>query len=164
MKKTSYISMLVIGGLTVGAAYALDVPPGKTRMDTVGFAKDILASRPSSVPSVDASALKNPFNPAEPPPPATGGTGPSQEPVAGPEPAVQLSDIAPKITPSGAVQIGGESILLFGQKKFKVGDHLPIIFEGKSYELDIVDIQNTSFTLRLNGVEITRPIKSVSKP
>lgn len=70
-----------------------------------------------------------------------------------------LESLADKLLPSGTAVIGGDPILLFGQKKLKVGDRLTITFEGVDYDLDITAIGRTTFTLRLNREEITRPIK-----
>ncbi len=71
-----------------------------------------------------------------------------------------LEALAGRLAPSGTAIIGGEAILLFGQKRLKVGDQLTITFEGIDYTLDITDIGRTTFTLRLNREEITRPIQS----
>jgi len=75
-----------------------------------------------------------------------------------------LESLADKLAPSGTAVIGGEPILLFGQKKLKVGDRLTITFEGADYDLDITAIGRTTYTLRLNREEITRPIKPGKKP
>ena len=75
-----------------------------------------------------------------------------------------LEKLAPLVSPSGSMQLGGESILLFGQKRIKVGDPLPITFDGQPYVLVISAIQGTSFTLRLNGEVTTRPIKPANRP
>jgi hypothetical protein len=71
-----------------------------------------------------------------------------------------LEALAGRLAPSGTAILGGEAILLFGQKRLKVGDQLTITFEGFDYILNITDIGRTTFTLRLNREEITRPIKS----
>jgi len=169
MTKPSSFFLLMIGGVVVttswGAGSLGDIPLASQRLDTVKFARNILATQSEAVPSVDQASLKNPFNPVAPPPtpPPTSAAADGGASAPGGE-NLQLSQIAPNVNPSGAMKIGGESLLLFGQKRFKVGDHLPIVFEGRPYDLEIVDIQSTSFTLRLNGVEITRPIKSVTKP
>jgi hypothetical protein len=159
MKKASFIFLVIVCGGTLCAEPLVDIPPSQKRSATVNFAKTVLAPV-APVEAVDIATLKNPFDPATPPPPQS-----SDNAVAAVSSGdAQLEEIAPKITPSGSIEIGGEALLLFGQKRLKVGDHLPIIFEGKPYELEIVRIQSTSFTLRLNGTEITRPIKSVTKP
>jgi hypothetical protein len=75
-----------------------------------------------------------------------------------------LEQLAEKIIPSGIARIGGNAILLFGQKKLKVGDRLTITFEGNDYDLDITSIGNTNFTLRYNSEEITRSIKPGNQP
>jgi len=75
-----------------------------------------------------------------------------------------LEMLAERIIPSGILKMGGQSILLFGQKKLKVGDGLTITFDGIDYELDITTIGDTNFTLRYQGEEITRSIKPGKKP
>lgn len=156
----------------IGAAYAEDssaIPSAHARAATLQFAHNLTTTTKmaDASPQSPEIAPKSPF--------ALNGTsavGVSGEGVATPVAAVpvevtirkKLEAISPQVTPSGTVEIGGNPILLFGQKKVKVGDRLAITFEGQPYELEISDIQRTSFTLRLNGEEITRPIKSVIKP
>ena len=70
-----------------------------------------------------------------------------------------LQGIAANLKPSGNFVMDGVSNLLFGQKRVKAGDHLTITFEGTEYTLEIAAIERTSFTLRLNREEFTRPIK-----
>lgn len=168
MRKTAFSFLLMAGTLMAAGDPAADIPVPQKRVEVVGFAKGVINSQDTNVPPVDAATLKNPFSPAVLPTPQQTS---SVTPATGGAPSVvetsdyaRLEDIAPKVTPTGSVVIGGESLLLFGQKRLKVGDHLPIVFEGKPYDLEISGIQSTSFTLRLNGVEITRPIKSVKKP
>jgi len=74
-----------------------------------------------------------------------------------------LTTLAEKLSPSGTAIIGGEPILLFGSRRLKVGDRLTVTFEGADYQLDITAITRTTFTLRLNREEITRPIKPGKK-
>jgi hypothetical protein len=70
-----------------------------------------------------------------------------------------LEIIASKVNPSGTFIMGGEPMLLISKKKFKIGDHLIIAFDGRDYEIEISSIERTSFSLRLNRAEISRPIK-----
>lgn len=70
-----------------------------------------------------------------------------------------LQGIAANLKPSGNFVMDGVSNLVFGQKRVKAGDHLTITFEGTEYTLEIAAIERTSFTLRLNREEFTRPIK-----
>jgi hypothetical protein len=74
-----------------------------------------------------------------------------------------LAILADKLSPSGTAIIGGEPILLFGSRRLKVGDRLTVTYEGADYNLDITAINRTTFTLRLNREEITRPIKPGKK-
>ncbi len=166
MRKPFLIPLLICGvGATVARGEpAADIPSPLKRKDTVEFAQTLVSTQPGVVQTGNEGSYKNPFSPAEGGVSSSSSIAPSGEKASAPGEIVELVQIAPNITPSGSVRIGGESFLMFGQKRFKVSDHLPIVFEGKSYDLEIVEIQSTSFTLRLNGVEITRPIKSVTKP
>jgi hypothetical protein len=74
-----------------------------------------------------------------------------------------LTTLAEKLSPSGTAIIGGDPILLFGSRRLKVGDRLTVTYEGADYQLDITAITRTTFTLRLNREEITRPIKPGKK-
>ena len=77
-----------------------------------------------------------------------------------------LETIAPRVTPDGTALLPrtGEPVLFFRQKKLKVGDHLTITFDGHDYEVEITAIDRTTFTMRLNSAEITRPIQPGKSP
>ncbi|HVU15717.1 MAG TPA: hypothetical protein VHD32_02245 [Candidatus Didemnitutus sp.] len=80
--------------------------------------------------------------------------------VAGPKTEHDiLAGIAAGLKPSGNFIIGGQEVLLFGEKRVKPGTTLTINFEGAEYTVEITAINHTSFTLRLNREEFTRPIK-----
>jgi hypothetical protein len=70
-----------------------------------------------------------------------------------------LEQIATKIPPSGTIFIGGEARLMFAKKTVRIGDHFTVTFNGQDYDLELVSIDRTTFTLRLNREEVTRPIK-----
>lgn len=74
-----------------------------------------------------------------------------------------LATIADKLSPSGTAIIGGDPILLFGSRRLKIGDRITVTYEGADYQLEITAITRTTFTLRLNREEITRPIKPGKK-
>jgi len=64
-----------------------------------------------------------------------------------------LQAIAASLKPTGNFVLGGQQTLVFGQKRVKAGGFLT------EYTLEIAAIERTSFTLRLNREEFTRPIK-----
>lgn len=70
-----------------------------------------------------------------------------------------LESIAASLKPSGYFVIGGQPTLVFGQKRVKAGGTLTINFEGREYTLEVVALDRTNFTLRLDREEFTRPIK-----
>jgi hypothetical protein len=124
---------------------------------------------PPAQPELDAG-LNNPFFPNSLKPKDEFLTAPvqqSDEAVVAVAPASVyelLETIAPQINPTGSVNLGGRPLLLFGQKKIRVGDELPITYDGERYTLVISRIETSSFTLRLGAAEVTRPINSNSSP
>jgi hypothetical protein len=75
----------------------------------------------------------------------------------------QLAAIAAKIAPKGSVFIGKDPSLVIGSKFVKVGTKFTVTYSGVDYVLELTAIDRTTFTLRLNGEEITRPIKTAAK-
>lgn len=69
-----------------------------------------------------------------------------------------LQRIAERIVPSGTLTLGDEVLLVFGQKRLRVGDHLTVTYDGRDHDLELTEIQRLTFTLRLNRAEITRRI------
>lgn len=152
--------LLLVFPVSALAQRAGDIPPPARRAATLEQARALLTAK--SAEGIEAEAvLKNPFNPAKPEPVADASSS-APVAVARVGDRERLESIAPLVQPSGTMQLGDVSILLFGQKKFKVGDRLPIVFEGVTYELQISVIDRTSFGLRLNNEEITQPIKPVA--
>jgi len=75
-----------------------------------------------------------------------------------------LERIAERVVPSGSVTMNGEPLLIFGQKKLRVGDQLTVTFDGRDHIVEISSIQRYNFTLRLNRAEITRRINPGKNP
>ena len=59
------------------------------------------------------------------------------------------------------MEIGGSPRLVMGSKRFEVGTRFTVTYNNEDYELELVRIDRTTFTLRYRGEEITRPIKLV---
>ncbi|HVT72111.1 MAG TPA: hypothetical protein VHD61_03170 [Lacunisphaera sp.] len=153
----------------IAAAGSAVAAPTK-RAEQLQQAKEFLALQPVKLPA----DLANPFNP----PNFAGATGhaaasataPDTGTHGSPEPAAAkpagpksdrdiLQEIAAGLKPGGFFTLGGNPILVFGQKRVKAGDHLTITFEGKEFTVEIISIKSPNFTLRLNREEFTRPIK-----
>ena len=75
-----------------------------------------------------------------------------------------LESIAERVIPSGTLTMNDEPLLIFGQKRLRVGDHLTVTYDGKDYTLELAAIQRFTFTLRLNRAEITRRINPGKNP
>ncbi|MDF3057211.1 MAG: hypothetical protein K0R17_1426 [Rariglobus sp.] len=161
MRTFIYVFLLVAAPAGVMGQTASDISSPQKRMATLDLVRTLL-----TVKAVDGDAQaieeRNPFNPRQPivnqeieTPQAT---------IVGLGDREILSNVAASVTPSGTMKLGDTLILLFGQKKLKVGDSIPIVFQGSTYDVYISGIDRTTFTLRLNKEEITRPIKPVNKP
>lgn len=75
-----------------------------------------------------------------------------------------LENLAAKLPTTGSVVINGEPVLFLGRGKVKVGDKFTVAYNGQDYELELVAIDRTTFTLRYHGEEITRSIKLGKSP
>jgi hypothetical protein len=141
-----------------------DVAPPQRREVTVDTAEK-LTQRAAPTPVPPESP--NPFNPANfdqeagpRPGPATTTAGP----VAPPRPPGDreiLESLASRLTPSGTFVLGGKPLLIIDRNRFEVGTKFIVTFNDQDYELELVTIDRTTFTLRYRGEEITRPIKPV---
>jgi hypothetical protein len=136
-----------------------DLIPSEARQPTLDLATRL--ARPSEPPPVSAG-LKTPFDFDRPAPdetPTNNGQGQTEAPAVR-SPRDILEAVASLIKPDGALVFQGQPILVFRQRKLKVGDKFTITFDGSDYELELAAIASTSFTLRYKGEETTRPIKS----
>lgn len=125
------------------------------RQTTLELASRLLAARANGVAALPTD-LVDPFNPPGfGAAPASRSTGPVHAKASDAE---ILEEIASRITPSGMLMFNGEPMLLFREKRLKVGDSLTITFEGTDYVVVITAIDQNSFKIRLNREEITRPI------
>jgi len=147
-------------------AQVSDLVPPEVRAKTVGLATKLLQPKEYAVKPVDAISPFAPPTFDQPDPEelkaqqaaaaAAAAAGVVKRPT-GDRGTLEL--LAERIVPSGILHMGGDAILLFGQKKLKVGDRLTIIYEGSNFDLEISAIGSTTFTLRYNSEEITRSIK-----
>ena len=143
-----------------------DLQPAPKRQATVTNAER-LAQRKSPPPL--PADLVSPFNPpnfdkpdpAEAPPalPAAGAVAVQTVAPAGDRET--LEKLAAQITPSGMMHLRGAPRLVIGNKPFEVGTRFTATYNNHDYELELVAIDRTTFTLRYRGEEITRPIKPV---
>jgi len=75
-----------------------------------------------------------------------------------------LALLADQLHPTGVMGRDELVLLLKGQKGVKLNDKLTLSFDGAAYEVEVSAIDNTSFSLRFNQAEITRPIKPGKNP
>lgn len=154
----------VLAGSALAAKVTPDLIPAPRRQPAVDTALR-LAGR-TSPPDLPAN-LANPFNPpgfdlAEPDPIANAAI---QRAAGTPGVAAPLTTrdvletLAQRLNPSGTIVVNGKPLLLIDRNRFEVGTKFVVTYEAREYELQLISIDRTTFTLRYRGEEITRPIK-----
>lgn len=151
-----------------------DVAPAAKRRPAVDLAQRLATVTP---PTPLAADVVLPFNPVafgQPDPEeqraieaaqasqqaiAAGPTGPTR-PTATVTDREQLAAIAAQLKPTGTFFRGAEPLLVINGKFYKIGTKFTVAFGGSDYVLELSAIDRTTFTLRLNGEAITRPIKN----
>jgi hypothetical protein len=164
------LALAPAGALGQGKS-ASDLSPPARRAATVDLAARLAAN--PEIPRLPGKAV-NPFSPA-----TWDAPDPEEQRLASEmaenarraglaaqsrSPRNPLIPLANAIQPSGVVQVGGQPTLLIRGRRVRVGDSLSATFEGRPYTVTITAITRDTFTLRVNGEEITRPIKSGTKP
>lgn len=184
----SFASALVLAAvapvLNAASRVLADLQPAPKRQATVDLAAG-LARRPAPEPL--PADLVSPFNPpgfdrpepaasarpaaapagvvSGPVAPAAGTAAVPPAPAAAPAPSAPvtpretLEAIAAQITPSGTMVFRGKPRLLIAGKPFEVGTRFTATYNNEDYELELVAIERTTFTLRYRGEDVTRPIK-----
>lgn len=170
--------LLAAGPLQAAAGKSTsDLMPPLKRQASVDTAERLVRRKAPPPTPVD---MASPFNPVDfdkpdpsevpvatgPKPGATAGgaTGATATPAAPAGPATDrdtLETLAAQITPSGVIMLRGAPRLIFANKPFEVGTRFTASYNNQDYELELVAIDRTTFTLRYRGEEITRPIKPV---
>ena len=160
----STLLVLALPAVSYGAKVVSDLQPPQKRQTTVATAER-LARRATPPPL--ASDLKSPFNP-----PGFGRAEQSTAPIGPvavdrnvppPPPGDReiLEAVAAQLNPTGMIQFGDAPRLVMGSKRFEVGTRFTVTYNNQDYELELVAIDRTTFTLRYRGEQFTRPIKSV---
>jgi hypothetical protein len=160
----STLLALALPAGSYAAKVVSDLQPPQKRQASVATAER-LARR--GTPSPLETDLKSPFNPpgfgrAEQTAAPSGPT--TVEPNAPPPPPGDrevIEAVAAQLNPSGMIVQGGTPLLVMGSKRFEVGTRFTVTYSNQDYELELVSIDRTTFTLRYRGEQITRPIKSV---
>ena len=72
-----------------------------------------------------------------------------------------LDGLAARLVPSGTIMLNGAPLLIIGKNRFEIGAHFIVSdnTHNQDYELELVSIDRTTFTLRYHSAEVTRPIK-----
>lgn len=168
------VSVLMALPPAFGAAAAKgksDLLPPARRKETVDKAQ-WLTRTPEPAVLAEGETLPLPFNPPDfnRPDPGEARTAAGSQ-AAGPAAAAApagptgnleiLETLAARLVPSGTFIIGGAPQLVIGKNRFPVGTKFTVTYNNEDFELELVSIDRTTFTLRYRGEETTRPIKPV---
>jgi hypothetical protein len=171
MKLSSYVRGAV--GIIILIAFSLaargakptaDIPPPDTRKSAVETAERLART---SVSAPLPKTMPGPFNPpgfdkADHPEANTTGAAAPNSATAATAPATDreaLAAVAAKIPTTGTINLGGKPLLISGVNKIEIGSHFTVVYNGQEYELELVAITSTTFTVRYKGEEYTRPIR-----
>jgi hypothetical protein len=167
LNRTSSILILFAGTVMVASGQTV-IAPAK-RQASLEHAKAFVAPREIVAVNVDpfyspafaeaVSAMGRVSNVPTQPASTQGATEAAKTPAGPRNDKELLQAIAQSLKPGGSIVLNGQPTLLFGQKRVKAGGVLTITFEGNQYTLEVVSIDRTNFTLRLNREEFTRTIK-----
>lgn len=83
---------------------------------------------------------------------------PDQPPVPATDQEL-LATVAGRIPTTGTIILGGRPLLISGTNRIEVGSRFTVVYNGQEYELELVAIDRTTFTVRYKTEEFTRPIK-----
>ncbi len=68
--------------------------------------------------------------------------------------------LARNVNPTGIFAIGGEYYLMFKEEKVKAGGVIPVVYQNKEYNLEIVSVLRNAFNLRLEDAELEVKLKN----
>lgn len=138
-------------------AQQLDIPPAQARVVLVDKIQAIVSSRGTKVEISDT--LPNPFFAKAPEIKAVEVVEDLSVPLPGLSEAELVNELASKIPATGTLVFGGNSMLLLGSKKVKIGEKINIAQDGKDYELTLVAVNATTFSVKLGETTRTRPVR-----
>ena len=161
MTKLLFTLFVVLAGAIGAFAQARNVSTSEARKTVLENARGAIADK--SVAEIEQfRSHKDPFNPPE--------TDLKDLVV---DSSIRPKDTAPKlasdadivqmlvslVNPTGAVELGGEPYLLFGEKRLKVGDRYVVTKDGVDYTVTINSIESNRFSIRYNSQVLFRQIK-----
>lgn len=151
------------------ARAAADLLSPQRREEIVDTAEQLARRAPPPPLPADVA---NPFDPAafsqpdpnapRSPAPVAGASAPAQ-PARAPGDREILETLAERLNPSGTLIFSGKPLLIIDRNRFEVGTRFIVTYNGQDYELELVAIDRTTFTLRFRGEEFTRPIAKSAK-
>jgi hypothetical protein len=73
-----------------------------------------------------------------------------------------LESMIEKIPVTGTIVVGGKPFMLVGNARLAPGTKFTATYRGDSYQVELVGVDRTAFTIRYHGIDITRPFKKPS--
>lgn len=173
--KTRVLTSLLVSVFVAAASMAgapskssqADVGPPEHRRTTIDSANRL--AHPVAPAPLPAD-LASPFSPADfdkpdpseahdKTPAASHASDAKTAPAAPATDREVLEAVAAKIPTTGTIILDGKPLLVSGTNRLQIGSSFTVVYNGQEYELELVAINRTTFTLRYRGEEFTRPIK-----
>jgi hypothetical protein len=165
IRPTIVLAFAIVAALGASVARAAkpvaDIVSPDLRKASVEIAEH-LARPPAKAPL--PSSLPTPFSPPNFDKGDRPDAGKAATANSAAQPTVAASDrealaaVAAKIPTTGSIELGGKRLLISGINKIEIGSHFTVVYSGQDYELELVAVSNTTFTVRYRGEEYTRPI------
>ena len=139
-----------------------DLPPPVQRAGQLAAAER-LAARPRPAPA--PAETPSPFAPAgfdsaDPGDPTRAVAGNAEKPRRDRE---MLQLLAAQLSPSGVIVLRGSPLLILATRQYPAGTRFTVTLQGQEYELLLVAVSRTTYTLRYRAEETTFTIGSLNK-
>ena len=159
MNKLVYTTLILLAVANSGMAAKPDVAGVAARQAAINNVSEGLQAKQYRH-TVKTAVTNSPFAPSKYLPEEPQPVGPVQPR----SPQEFAETLAAQLLPTGVLMAGDNALLLFGEKKIKVGEMILITFDKQSYEVELIQLSRTTFTVRYKNIEITRSIKPAKQP
>lgn len=153
--------LILLTGSAIAGQAGAQVSTPESREEILQDAERFTAVDPVAASGAFSEAL-NPFYPEShypTPPPEADVSAPT---LAQAERGSQLPDLrqlAEQVRPTGVMQFGPQTMLLFGERRLGEGDVVPVQHMGTNYSVEIISVSKNSFTMRFNEEVLSKRIQ-----
>lgn len=70
-----------------------------------------------------------------------------------------IKELGRQINPTGVFMFNGEYLLIFRERRARVGDMIPVMYQGEQYQIIISEISSASYKIQYDGLELQQKLK-----